>query len=58
MDDEREFCAVPGCDEQPYPGDLLCETHQQEDNPRERGDDDGLGGYSDPRDEKDERRNA
>jgi hypothetical protein len=27
---DRTYCLVPDCDEQPYPGDELCQTHQQE----------------------------
>lgn len=31
MNSERNYCLVPDCDEQPYPGDTLCDTHQRED---------------------------
>jgi hypothetical protein len=27
---DRTYCLVPDCDEQPYPGDELCQTHQEE----------------------------
>ena len=30
MEDDRTYCMVPGCDEQPRPGDEVCETHHQE----------------------------
>lgn len=26
-DDQRDWCIVPDCDEQPYPGDSLCMSH-------------------------------
>jgi hypothetical protein len=27
---DRTYCLVPDCDEQPYTGDELCPTHQDE----------------------------
>ena len=26
----HSYCLVPDCDEQPYPGDEMCMTHQRE----------------------------
>lgn len=31
-DQTRNYCLVPDCDEQPYPGDTVCLTHQREDD--------------------------
>lgn len=28
---DRTYCLVPGCDEQPRPDEDICDTHQQED---------------------------
>ncbi len=36
MTDERTYCLVPDCDEQPYPGELLCWTHAGEEVGRRR----------------------
>ncbi len=33
MTDDRTYCLVPDCDEQPWPGDALCRTHQEEELP-------------------------
>ena len=32
MENDRTYCLVPECNEQPRPGDELCETHQREDD--------------------------
>ncbi len=36
MTDERTYCIVPDCNEQPYPGNDTCDTHLAEETARER----------------------
>ena len=35
-DSERDYCIVADCEEQPYPGNEMCDTHLAEDEARER----------------------
>ena len=33
MSNDRTYCLIPDCDEQPSPGDALCRTHQEQELP-------------------------